>query len=101
MLSKKVVTEDKFTTCAAQKNGLVVEQKNYQKENGEYTVVMYKNGLKHGWSITYDIDGNVVKTGRYKQGEKHGKWKWYPKCRLAVIWVYKKGVMLSRGHMIY
>ena len=49
-------------------------------ETGELRFeVPLKNGMKHGTYIEYNLEGNIIRKGKYKNDEMSGVWKMYDK----------------------
>lgn len=57
-----------------QRHGLWVS---YYDNGQKWSESSYKNGLKHGHSITFFPNGNVRYVGEYKEDEKSGTWTFY------------------------
>lgn len=51
--------------------------RSYNSEGYEMSIVVYKNGEKHGHVIVYHPNGAVYYSGEYEYGERVGEWKFY------------------------
>ena len=70
-------------------NGFLLKEINFNEYTGEYRIevfyqnrikfieVSYKNGLRHGPYLLYDIMGRKIMEGDYINGKVSGKWFWY------------------------
>ena len=50
----------------------------------------YKNDLLVGQAFYYDANGNVSIEGNYKEGRKHGVWKYYKDGKVVLEEIYPK-----------
>lgn len=51
--------------------------KSYNSEGYEMSIIVYKDGEKHGHVVVYYPNGAVHYSGEYEEGERVGPWKFY------------------------
>lgn len=83
-------------------NGKITEESSYKKgalegENNYYSPegvlikkLKYRNDQLQGEAFYYDAFGNVVIEGFYKDGRKHGLWKYYKDGKIELEETYPK-----------
>lgn len=49
----------------------------YLRNGAVQTAEDYRDGRRHGASVTYDLDGNKVSEGTYRRDKKHGRWRFF------------------------
>ncbi len=62
----------------------------YKNELGGITICNYKKGLKHGMFKEFNSQGFLTETGKYRKGQKRGKWLHFNGNRLTGVFYYKK-----------
>jgi uncharacterized protein len=68
------------TYAANKATGAWKEWYRYERmKNGLLREYEYKDGLRHGRSVEWDIDGKKTSEGEYKNGKIDGEWTYYHK----------------------
>ena len=63
-----------------------------------WLITNYKDGLAHGLSQSFFLDGSVKQTGMYDKGDRTGKWiGYYPDGSIdyTMTSIFKNGVKIS------
>jgi antitoxin component YwqK of YwqJK toxin-antitoxin module len=85
----QVIIEEKFW-----KNGKLdsVWSRSYADGSPKF-IAEYKNGIREGKYIAFDVDGKVTTAGQYKNNEPDGTWKYWNDSTLSYIEIkYINGV---------
>jgi antitoxin component YwqK of YwqJK toxin-antitoxin module len=81
----------KITEEITYSNGLLEGPNNYYSPEGILLKKLhYKNDLLVGQAFYYDANGNVSIEGNYKEGRKHGVWKYYKDGKVVLEEIYPK-----------
>ncbi len=107
--SKKVMTRENYINgkldgkvITYYPNGIITEEINYKNgikegEDNYYSPdgillkkLLYRNDELQGAALHYDAFGNIVIEGFYKDGKKHGLWKYYKDGKVVLEETYPK-----------
>jgi hypothetical protein len=60
------------------------------REEELFSIINYKNGVKHGKVVSYEIcSGKILEEGQYNNGERIGLWYFYSEGELVSVSEYK------------
>ena len=59
--------------------------------------LQYRNYVLVGEAVYYDSDGNISIEGSYKNGKKHGLWKYYKNGKVTLEEIYPKPIKKTKN----